>query len=135
MQTLAWDLLHDGFIAGLERFGEQLRVTVQITYLRQQFDEPGNTFVLELSACDRFEYTPYGQACRTDLQEILALEPDLVQAELDGDCLVVWCSGGELRMRYRELQMQLGTGRVVGLEEVEAAARAYWAAWAAKNRP
>jgi hypothetical protein len=133
LDVTPWNLLHDGVIVGLERRGAQLSVTVEIAYLRSRFSEPGDTFVLELSEADGLEYTPYDGQPVTAIEEISALEPEIVEAQPEGDGVVIWGSSGVLRLRYRSLALRFGTGAPLSVEALAEASRGYWDEWRRKT--
>lgn len=126
MDPTPWNLLHDGVIVGVHRDGAGAAVEVACSYLRPE------AFMLRLTRVVTMAYTLYDGAMDvleiTDPFSIAAAEPNLVDAEVDGDALVVWGSRGALRLRYGELSID-----GLSLDELHALARRYWDAWRAKN--
>ncbi len=130
-----WNLLHDGSVVGVERRGSRVSLTIEIPYLRRRFAEPGAAFLLELSECSALEYTPYEGEPTTSLERIVDTEPEIVEAKNEDDCVVVWGSGGVLRLRYRDLALRFDSGSPLALAALDECARNYWDEWAARHNP
>lgn len=121
-----WNLLHDGFITGLEREGERVSVWIQAAHLRARFPDPGTAFRLELLDCTRLAFAPYDALPTDDLPTIADEEPDLVQAAVDGTGIVVWASSGSLRLSYASLGLRLDSGAPIALAALARASGTYW---------
>ncbi|MEQ1500928.1 MAG: hypothetical protein ABMB14_01795 [Myxococcota bacterium] len=116
--------MHDGTIVAVDREGDDLVLTIACGYLRARFTPPGAGFRFVLRGCTRFEPVPYDGVPP-------GRPPDVVDAVLDGEDLVVWGSLGSTRIRYAALELALDTGLPVTPEALLAAARSYWADWSA----
>lgn len=132
MDPTPWNLLHDGTIVGVERdLADEVRIAVDVPYLRDRWADGGTLFHLRLARCTRCEYTPYDEPPIAAIAAIAASEPTIVEAKLEGDDLVVWGSAGVLRLRYASLAIELDTGPRVELADLARVAQAYWAEWRA----
>ena len=59
MDTEIWDLFHDGvLINAQENTPGNLLLTIELEYVREEFDEDFKYFLLELHECSLFEYYP-----------------------------------------------------------------------------
>lgn len=124
-----WNLLHDGTIVGLTREGQKVLATIDISYLRSRFAEPGQFFVMELLDCVELEYTPYGESPISSLQEISAQEPEILEGNFKEGCVVVTSSKGILRLRYGALVLRFESGTPLSKKELDDCARRYWEEW------
>lgn len=127
-----WRLLHDG---GIESIAGNcpgvVSLEVSIRYLRQQFPGQGTGFKVVLSDCEQFIYQEYDSPPVEDFDEIVGLDPEIVSVE-KGTCpIVVNCVMGTLKVSYGAASIYLDSGSEVSLEELAAASKAYWDAWAA----
>lgn len=130
MDPTIWNLLHDGTVIAAERSGADVRLTIEVEYVRRRLTPPADTFVLVLLGCSRLAYTPYDEAEIEDLATLVQREPDLVEAVVEGDTLVVWGGSGVLRVRYEGLSILLDEDTPTDLDAVREAARSYWEEWA-----
>jgi hypothetical protein len=133
MQAEFWGLLHDGGIEAIS--GEipgVISIEVSIQYLRQQFPGEGVGLRIELVDCWRFEYQEYDSAPITDIAAIVASEPEIFGFGNGPHPVVVNCVMGTLTMSYGTASIYLDSGEEVSLDELAAASRAYWDAWAAR---
>ncbi len=127
MDPTPWNLLHGGVIVSVHRDAAAgAAVEVACSHLRP---EP---FVLRLTRVVTMAYTlhdaPMDAPEIIDPFSIAAAEPNLFDAEIDGDALVLWGSRGSLRLRYATLSVD-----GLDLDELRALARRYWDAWRAQN--
>jgi Cysteine-rich CPCC len=135
-----WNLLHDGVATHLKAEGSRLSITVKCGYLRMRFAEPGTAFVIDVLECSALSYAPYednGVAeddATSSPDAILAAEPNIVSAEREGDDVVVWGSGGILRLRYRSLALRFDTGTSLAVAALDECARQYWDEWERRVR-
>jgi len=131
-----WDLLHDGSIVRLERdLADTVTVWIECGAPRAHLAEPGTLFKLRLAGCTLFTYTPYDEPTINDLAAIASSEPDINQGEVEDGVLRVWGGSGVITARYASWVLELdfgnGSGRVLPLEELARAVRAFWDAWRA----
>ncbi|MBX3262269.1 MAG: hypothetical protein KF782_21465 [Labilithrix sp.] len=127
----AWNLLHDGTVAGIERSSDgRVSVIVDIPYLRTRFAVPGTAFRLELFDCSRLEFTPYDRAATSSLDEIAQAEADILEARNEESSVVVWGSTGVLKVRYQDLSLRFDDGAPLAHAALEECARTYWDEWA-----
>jgi hypothetical protein len=132
MKADFWGLLHD---AGIESIAGNVpgivSLEVSIRYLRQQFPGEGTGFRIILSDCDQLVYQEYDSPPIKDFDEIVGLEPEIVGVEKGTYPVVVNCVMGSLKVSYGAASIYLDSGDEVSLEELAAASKAYWDAWAA----
>ncbi|MYM71322.1 hypothetical protein GTP56_03820 [Duganella sp. FT134W] len=127
-----WGLLHDGGIESIAgKIPGTVSLEVSIRYLRQQFPGAGTGFKVVLSDCDQFVYQEYDSSPVEDFDEIVGLEPEIVGVEKGTYPVVVNCVMGSLKVSYRAASIYLDSGDPVSLDEIAAASKAYWDAWAA----
>ncbi|MEZ4411226.1 MAG: hypothetical protein R3A52_32805 [Polyangiales bacterium] len=126
MDPTPWNLLHDGVIVSVHRDGAGAAVEVACSHLRPE------AFLIRLSRVATMAYTLFDAAMDepeiTDPFSIAAAEPNLVDAEVDGDALVVWGTRGTLRLRYEALSVD-----GLSLDALRDLARQYWDGWRAHN--
>lgn len=126
-----WGLLHD---AGIDSITGTVPGTVSlrisIRYLRQQL--PGDGLKVVLSDCDQFVYQEYDSPPVEDFNEIVALSPEIVGVQKGTYPVVVNCVMGALTISYGDASIHLDSGGRVSLDELAAASKAYWDAWAAR---
>jgi hypothetical protein len=129
-----WNVLHDGTL--LEISGDvpgDLRLSIEIDYLRERFPEPGRRIVLTLLRCTAFSYQPDEiDGPLIDFPAISGEKPQILRAEDWTDPNQVYCVSGTIRVEAAEFSIALDSGRPVSLEELCAASEAYWAEWRAK---
>ncbi|WP_426161421.1 hypothetical protein [Pseudoduganella sp. R-34] len=130
-----WGLLHD---AGIDSITGSVPGTVSlevsIRYLRKQFAGEGTGFKVVLSDCNQFVYQEYDSPAVKNFEEIVSLAPEIVGVEKGTHPVVVSCVMGELKVSYGAASIHLDSGDKVSLDELTAASKAYWDAWAA-NMP
>jgi hypothetical protein len=126
-----WALLHDGGIESIAgKIPGTVSLEVSIRYLRQQF--PGEAgFKVVLSDCDQLVYQEYDSSPVEDFDEVVGLEPEIVDVEKGTYPVVVNCVMGSLKVSYGAASIYLDSGDSVSLDELAAASKAYWDAWAA----
>ena len=126
-----WALLHDGGIESIAgKIPGTVSLEVSIRYLRQQF--PGEAgFKVVLSDCDQLVYQEYDSSPVEDFDEVVGLEPEIVDVEKGTYPVVVNCVMGSLKVSYGAASIYLDSDDSVSLDELAAASKAYWDAWAA----
>lgn len=124
-----FNTLHDGVVVSLAAHGDRVSMGVDASYLRARFAEPGDHFIIELLGCRALSYTPYDEATVTDLRQIVRLEPELVEAQREGEQLVIWGGMGVLRVAHEAHALRFDLGSSLSPEALRAASRAYWSAW------
>jgi hypothetical protein len=133
MKAEFWGLLHDGGIEAISgAVPGVISVEISIRYLREQFPGEGVGFRIELIDCWRFEYQEYDSTPITDIEAIVALEPEIFGFGKGAHTVVVNCVMGTLTMSYGTASIYLDSGEEVSFDELAAASKAYWDAWAAR---
>lgn len=126
-----WELLHDGGIESIAgKIPGTVLLDVSIRYLRQQFPDEGTGFKVVLSDCDQLVYQKYDSPPVEDFDEIVGLEPEIVGVEKGTHPVVVICVMGSLKVSYAAASIYLDSGKPVSFDELAAASKAYWDAWA-----
>ena len=127
-----WGLLHDGAIEAIR--GEiqgVVSIEISVRYLRDQFPGAGTGFRVDLRDCGELVYKEYDSPPLTDFEAIVASAPEIVGVEV-GTPVVIHCVMGILTLSYRAASISLDTGERVTFDELAAASKAYWDAWAAR---
>ena len=127
-----WGLLHDGGIASIAgKVPGTVSIEVSIRYLRQQFPGEGTGFKVVLSYCDQLVYQEYESSPVEDFDEIVRLEPEILGVEEGDHPVVINCVMGSLKVSYGAVSIYLDSGDAVSVDELAAASKTYWDAWAA----
>lgn len=133
--TSVWEILHDGSIFCLEgAVPGDVRVMVEVEYLRALLPDPGDRFVILLTGCSLVEYHDFvGDEVLlvTDLAAISAVGLEILSARVQDHTVVISMTRGastymELHLQYEGLTVSVESGRVVSLEELADAASRYW---------
>lgn len=139
-----WNVFHDGSIVRAEgQVGDTVRVSVEIEYLREMFEEPGTSFWVELTPCESLSFKTLDSADTfPSLQAISSLNLEILSASEDSEAtLKVLCLAGEvhsqvygyLELKYGSSRVTLDTGRPVSVAELFAASAKYWDDWEARR--
>ena len=126
-----WNILHDGaIIAVAGTLPGYLRIDVEIAYLRKRIPDPGTLIQVLLIGCTRFAYKEYEKNdFSTDLQQVAASKPELVNASMKNEVCEIDCVDGILEVVAAGGSICLDSGRQVTLEELAAVADGYWKEW------
>ena len=138
-----WNVFHDGSIASADgQLHATARVKIEIEYLREMFEEPGDAFCVLLEECELLSFRPVDSAESFSSERIASLDLQILSAaEDDGLPLKVFCVGGTvqapvygyLELSYASSRVALDTGRDVPVSELFAACGNYWDGWAARK--
>lgn len=121
-----WGVFHDGEITKITgTVPGDLRVEVEIGYLRKLFPEPGHSFVIELRHCTKFEFREYGEAPSMHLAHIQERRPMILYVTSQ-EPLILDCSMGNLELDYQQMEVFLPSGRNITEQELSAACDRYW---------
>jgi len=131
-----WNVLHDG---GIERIDGvipgDIRVYISIEYLRERFQDDGDTILVTLSNCTLFSHRIYDAAhAVSDLTAIANESVTILSAEMHGLQCRVFTDVGVLEMKCENGSISLDSGRAVSLEELTSVAEAYWDEWKSKSK-
>lgn len=135
-----WNVLHDGIIESISgTVPGEVQLRVGITYLRELFEDPGESVLITLHDCTRVSF----KDCDTsetisDLAAISALELEILSTEVDDQ---LFCSYGgprdfpcgTLAFEAAGFSLALDTGRPIELEDLFAVATTYWTAFGNRN--
>lgn len=125
--TDIWDLFHDGtLINAQENTPGNLLLTIELEYVREEFDEDFKYFLLELHECSLFEYYPSVWDIEiikdiqpiNDIKSILKYDLWMTDVEKKNDQIIVYCSNGILKTKYRDYSISLDTGKKVSKDDL-----------------
>jgi len=135
MGPTPWTLLHDALVVGLVRRGGDVDVQVSAPHLASRFDRSCERFVLRLVGTQRFTYRPYGDDSLAidEFEAIVRAAPQLVEAVIEGDDVVIWGSRGSLRLSYSSATIHLESGAEVSVDQLESVVTEYWREWRARH--
>lgn len=88
-------------------------------------------FRIVLYGCGHFVYQEYDSTPVQNFDEIVGLEPEILGVEKGSHPVVVNCVMGSLTMSYGRASIYLDSGEEVSFDELAAASKKYWDAWAA----
>lgn len=129
MQPDFWGIFHDGTITSAEGgVPGDVRLIVEIPYLRQMFPGEGKGFFVHLKGCSSIAFRPYDQPSVETLDGIAKAEPEILYVE-STDPVVLDCAGGTLSMSYQSASVSLDTGEYVDFPQLVKACENYWNAW------
>jgi hypothetical protein len=107
-----------------------LRIDVEIDYLRKRIPDPGTLIQVLLIGCTRFAFREYENAkFSTALTEIAAMGPEIVTASMKDGVCEVDCTAGTLEVVAGAGAIRLDNEREVTLQELSGVAEAYWKEW------
>lgn len=127
MDTKIWNLFHDGtLINAQENTPGNLLLTIKLEYVREEFDEDFKYFLLELHECSLFEYYPSVWDIKAiediksikDIKSIIKYNLWLHDVEKRNDQIIVYCSEGILKTKYRDYSISLDTGTKVSTHDL-----------------
>jgi hypothetical protein len=134
MQRDIWGVFHDGILAEIDgTIPGDLKLQVQIEYLRRMFDEEGGSFTIELDHCSRFCYSEYDAEPTEDLAKIQAKEIEILSVESE-DPLVLNCVMGTLDLEYKSMKVLLPSGFELSDELLVSASEKYWHDWRERTK-
>lgn len=139
-----WNVFHDGGIVSADgRLGATVRITIEIEYLRDMFEEPGTSFYVYLTACELLSFKAFDSVeSSSSVDGLASLDLEIVSASegaestLDVLCLAGGAQSrvyGNLQLNYASSSITLDTGRAVSVPELFGASAKYWEDWAARR--
>ncbi|WP_130414395.1 hypothetical protein [Fluviicoccus keumensis] len=121
-----WGVFHDGAISRIwGSIHKTVNLEIDISYLRNMFSEPGDSFLITLVNCSLFKYTEFGSLPTFDLQEIAQLSPEILYVTNE-DPLVISCVNGTMELIYESILIALSPGINVSYEDLTDANTRYW---------
>ena len=137
MDTELWELLHDGTIAKLDRMPtDELRITLEIEYVRRMFDGDGTSLLIYLTDCDVLTYVPYdGSSPISDFEQLVHEELSFICARDEDGQVKVSCGYGDVCLHYGTAHVELDDRRSITRDELEDACSRYWDAFSKGNAP
>ncbi len=124
-----WNLFHDGQIADIAGDMPEIRLRIEISYLRDMFSGMGDSFWISLHGCRVFQFVDWDNGRLLPASKIIAMETEILSMVMKGNQASIICLGGILALEYREISYQLDTGKFITLGEVEYACNRYWNQW------
>jgi hypothetical protein len=128
-----WNVLHDGTIARVSgNLPGDLRLDIEIDYLRRRFEEPGQFIVLTLTGCTRMTFVPWaeGSSSISDPADVGGMGLEILSDRKESFCCVHG-DGGSLEVVAQSAHLWLDDGRHLSLEELLRVSEAYWDEWEA----
>jgi len=133
MKRDIWGVFHDGVLKHIHGGVPGILVLdVEIEYLRNMFDEPGNSFRIELTGCTKMVYSEYDQEPTHDIAQILGREPEILYVTSEQP-LLLDCVMGTLEFEYEVMHVWLPSGVEVSYESLASASERYWSEWRARS--
>jgi hypothetical protein len=126
-----WNILHDGVIVAVDgTLPGDLRIDVEVGYLRKRIPDPGTLIQVALFGCTRFAFREYERSQFSNaLAEIATTRPEIVSASMKDGVCEVDCTTGTLEVVTLNGSISLDSGREVTLAELTAVADGYWKEW------
>jgi hypothetical protein len=126
-----WNILHDGVIVAIDgTLPGDLRIDIEIDYLRKRIPDPGTLIQVFLIGCTRFAYQGFeATAFSTELAAVAAMQPEVLGGSMKDGICEVECSDGTLEVVAADAAIRLDNGRVVTLQELKEVADSYWKEW------
>ncbi len=129
-----WNVLHDGGIDEISgSVPGDVRLVVDIEYLRKRFEDPGDSIHITLHHCTRFSFQDCDAAePMTELAAISDLQLGILSTD-SGD--EIFCDYGvsshygRLSFAAAGFSVTLDSGRAIGLEDLVSVAKTYWDAF------
>ena len=123
-----WSVFHDGLISCID--GDvpgALKFTIEAEYLRKQFADPGNEFIITISGCRSASFKRFSDnETMTWTDAIRDYELEILTARAKSNSVQIVTSTGILTIEYEIEFITLDTGRRLNIADVEVAAkRAY----------
>ena len=129
--TDLWNILHDGTIAQIRgTVPGDIRLKVEIEYLRNMFSPPGQSIFVTLENCRRMHLLAPPKAARRALSE---KRVTILSAKSDDGAIVVDSTEGDLVLEYDSFALELDSGERISLEQLAQASKQYWETLARKH--
>lgn len=129
-----WNVIHDGSIDRISgSVPGNVVLHLDVEYLRERFADEGEQFVVSLVECSLFSFRVYEEENQMiDLEGIAALQPQILNAELDGELCRVFTDQGILEVKASAGSIHLDSGREITMAELVDEAKKYWDEWSSK---
>ena len=126
-----WGALQDGIIFQIDgSIPGDVRILVDLDYLRTMFPNQGNGFIVQLTNCTSIEYRRYGKTTINDTTIIESKELEILCLSLvnpiELSCQDYSGELGELILDYESASLLLDTGEIVADNELHQAYAKYW---------
>ena len=129
MNSDTWGVFHDGDICQIEgNLPGDLKIHINIPYLRNMFPSEGEEFIIQLNKCTNFEFDEYDEKPTNILKTIETKKPEILYID-SLNPIVINCATGILRMEYNEAHVSLDTGESINDLQLEEASDKYWDEW------
>jgi hypothetical protein len=123
--TDLWNILHDGTIAQIRgKVPGDIRLRIEIEYLRDMFSPPGHSIYVTLTNCRRMQLMAPPKKARRALSEKSVTILSAKKSD-DGD-IVVNSTEGDLVLEYDSFKLELDSGEAISLEQLAQASKQYW---------
>lgn len=134
-----WNILHDGSINQIRgSVPGELTIQVDIQYLCEELAAERDEIVIHLANCRRFAMNVWAEKQWTEhLQEIAALDPEILGTDSDDVPVQLITTLGELIMDFDSFSITINNGVTLTFEQLSQACENYWRRFAnqAKESP
>lgn len=129
-----WNILHDGQITAVEEDDTgNVRMFVNIPYLRRRMQPLGDSFVLMLGGVSRMECYNFSESeVKTLQQELEVGSPEILSTDSTEMPLKIDTTMGSLLIDFKTIQFQMDTGEEVDFDQIANVCDQYWAEWKRK---
>jgi len=126
-----WNILHDGTIAQIRgKVPGDIRLRIEIEYLRNMFPPPGQSIYVTLTNCRRMQLMASPKKAKRALSE---KSVTILSAKGDDGGIVVRSTEGDLVLEYDSFELELDSGEAISLEQLAQASKQYWETLASEH--
>ncbi len=128
MSSELWNTFHDGSITAIQKTGSsQLVIAVDISYLRNMFNNWGKGFIVTLESVTLCEYQSFSEnQWIDDIEQIVVAEPEILSCINSEQSILITCENGLLRFKYETFSLTLDTGEPISYGELKSLSTRYW---------
>lgn len=145
----AFSIFHDGAITSAAVCGSGIEISIEIRYLASRIDKCFSSFDLVLERCGGVRFAPWPDENEqereeiTNLEEILELDLEILNAESTGTAVLVDClthsghkpiSGGKLVFEASRLLIFDESKRSISLPTLRGICDGYWKEWEERSK-
>jgi hypothetical protein len=129
-----WNILHDGEITAVEEDGTgNVRMFVNIPYLRRRIHPLGDSFVLMLGGVSKMECRNFSESEVNTLREELEIgSPEILKTDSTEMPLKIDTTMGSLLIDFKTIQFRMDTGEEVDFDQIAKVCEQYWTEWKRK---
>jgi len=125
-----WNCFHDGSITQVEGELPNIKLTIEIEYLRHIFSKDGDSIIAELKGCTFLEFLSWeNDEVLRNVEKISAIEPEILSVEKVNNKAHIICGDGELDIIYEDVLFALDNGKPITILDIDTASHKYWDEW------